>query len=368
MSNQPAIVYSNVWEDPELNRVSLQVQPGESVLSITSGGCNSLCLLLENPGRVVSIDFNPAQCYLLEFKKAAVTELEYDDFIEVLGVPFFRKPSPKPPEERLRLYERLKKHLSPAARDWWDANQAIITSGIFMCGKVEAFFALYRKLLGWLYDFREMEKLFEYPTLEEQRQAYKALKKRRWRFLNRILLNKTVLSLVKGAHSFAQVEDPNLSENLNKKIDRAMGAFYNPENYFMALMLLGGHHSPEFMSPYLLKRNWPTLKANIGKIEVFRGILTDVLKTYGPGSFDKLNLSNIFEWMTNDIFNGVIREAIALARPKARMAWRYTLARPRELDAENSRRLIREPELSEKLFRQDRAFIYESFHAFHLVD
>jgi S-adenosylmethionine:diacylglycerol 3-amino-3-carboxypropyl transferase len=48
------------------------------------------------------------------------------------------------------------------------------------------------------------------------------------------------------------------------------------------------------------------------------------------------------------------------------MAWRYTFARPRELDAQNLEKLVYEPELSKQLFEQDRAFIYESFHAYHL--
>jgi len=75
MGNKPAVVYSNVWEDPELNRQALQVKPGQSVLSITSGGCNSLCLLLEDPSWVVSIDLNPAQLAMLELKRAAMAGL-----------------------------------------------------------------------------------------------------------------------------------------------------------------------------------------------------------------------------------------------------------------------------------------------------
>ncbi|MFZ2959514.1 MAG: DUF3419 family protein [Candidatus Ozemobacteraceae bacterium] len=365
--SKPAIVYSNVWEDPELNRRSLQVKPGDSVISITSGGCNSLCLLLEDPSRVVSIDFNPAQIYLLEYKKGAIIELEYQDFLHALGVEFYGKPLRKPKEERFELYQRFRKHLSPAAQAFWDENRETIISGVFMSGKVEHFFAFYRKLLGWLYDFSDIEKVFKFPNLEEQTAYYRGFNRKRWRVLNRVLLNKTVLSLVKGSHSFAQVEDPDLSENLNRKINRAMCRFYNPDNFFMSLMLLGKHFKPESMSPYLLEANFPKLKANIGRLEVFQGILTDVLKTYGPASFDKLNLSNIFEWMDNPFFNGVIREAIALSRPGARLAWRYTLARPRDLDAENLSRLAYEPELSRELFDMDRAFIYESFHVYQLV-
>lgn len=367
MANAPSVVYSNVWEDPELNRGSLHVKPGDHVLSITSGGCNSLCLLLENPAKVVTIDLNPAQLAMVEFKRAAIMELDYEDFLESMGTPFFQQPSRHPPAYRVELYRKIRKHMPPYAQEFWDANHPIIERGIFYCGKVEAFFTLYRRILGWLYDFSTIEPLFHQPDLAAQAAYYKQFRKKRWRFLNSCLLNKFVLSLVKGAHSFAQVEDPDLSQNLNRKIDRAMATFYNPDNYFMALMLLGAHFSRKAMSPYLLEENFPVMKRNIDRLEIFMGTVGDCLKKWGSQSFDKFNLSNIFEWMDHEFFNGVIREVLALARPGARMCWRYTLARPRQLDAENTRRLVSEPELAARLFAQDRSFIYESFHVYHLA-
>lgn len=362
------IVYSNVWEDPELNRQALQVKPGESVLSITSGGCNSLCLLLENPGRVVSIDLNPAQLAVLEFKRAAIMELEYEDFLEALGVPFYGKRSTKPPAYRSGLYQKIRERMPDYARDFWDDNDEIIRRGIFWSGKVEAFFTFYMWLLKRLYRFADIEALFQCRNLAEQRECYRRLNKKRWRFLNGILLNHTVLSLVKGRHSFAQVEDKQLSKNLSRKIDRGMTNFFNPDNYFMALMFLGGHFSRDAMAPYLLEANFPLMKKNIGNLEIYLGTCGDVLGKYGRGAFHKLNLSNIFEWMDNEFFNGVMREVIDLCAPGGRLCYRYTLAKPRQLDARNLERLVLEPEESERLFKIDRSFIYESFHVFHLAD
>lgn len=362
-----AVVYSNVWEDPELNRQALLVKPGESVLSITSGGCNSLCLLLEDPSRVVSIDLNPAQLSMLEFKRAAIMELDYEDFLESLGVPFYKTPLRHEPEYRIRLYEKIKKLMPDYARDFWDQNLDLIRKGIFWCGKVEAFFDFYMKILKFLYDFPVLEKLFLCPDLKTQRQMYREMNKRKWRFLNSCLLNHTVLSLVKGRHSFAMVEDRDLSKNLSRKIDRGMTNFFNPENYFMCLMFLGGHRSRKFMSPYLLEENFPKMKKNIGCLEIYLGTVNDVLNKYGKASFDKQNLSNIFEWMDHEFFNGVIDDVVALSRPGGRLCYRYTLAKPRLLNDRNRERLVSEPELAERLFNIDRSFIYESFHVFHLA-
>lgn len=363
---KPAVVYSNVWEDPELNRLSLKVEPGQNVLSITSGGCNSLCLLLDDPKKLISIDLNPAQLAMLDLKRAAIMELDYDDFIEVLGVPFFRKPSNKPAEYRIELYNRIKKHMPKYAVEFWDENQQIIKNGVMMCGKVEKFFAFYRKILKWLYGEEEILKLFQAKNLEEQQEAYRNFRKKRWNALHRILLNRKILSFVKGAHSFAMVDFEDFAGNLNRKRTLGLTRFYNPDNYFMSLMLLGGHYHDKGMSPYLLRENYPKLQKNIGALEIYKGTIGEVLAKDGPATYDRFNLSNIFEWMTNEQFNSIMREVIDLARPDSRMAWRYTFARPRELDAENLDRLEYEPELSDKLFKQDRAFIYESFHVYHL--
>ena len=70
--------YSTVWEDERIIEDGLRPKPGETVLSITSGGDFSLQLLLHDV-TVHSIDFNPRQTYLLDFKRAAAVELDHDE-------------------------------------------------------------------------------------------------------------------------------------------------------------------------------------------------------------------------------------------------------------------------------------------------
>lgn len=363
-----AIVYSNVWEDPELNRRSLMIKPDDSVLSITSGGCNSLNLLVEGPQKVVSIDGNPTQNYLLEYKIAAVKSFGYDDFLEALGVEFYNRPSKYSPEYRLELYDKLRHLLSAEAKNFWDDNRDIIKSGLIMCGKVEKFFKIYRKILMFLYGskYPAIEKIFFCPDVGIQRKIYDNIDFGRWHFLNWLFLNRSILSLVKGAHSFRHVDEKEFDKNLNRKVDRAMRNIDNRTNYFFSLILLGKFLSPKCLPPYLLKENFDKLKNNIDKIEVFHGISTDVLKKFGPDSFNKFNMSNIFEWMEDDLFNNVMREFIDLAKPGSRLCYRYTLARPRNLDEKNSKILISEPELAAELFAIDRSFMYESFHVYRI--
>lgn len=50
----------------------LKINKRDTVLTLSSGGCNSLNLLLHGAGHVVSVDCNPAQSALLELKAAAI--------------------------------------------------------------------------------------------------------------------------------------------------------------------------------------------------------------------------------------------------------------------------------------------------------
>ena len=50
----------------------LKINNDDTVLTLTSGGCNSLNLLLHGAGHVVSVDCNPAQSALLELKATGI--------------------------------------------------------------------------------------------------------------------------------------------------------------------------------------------------------------------------------------------------------------------------------------------------------
>jgi len=36
------LLFAQCWEDPRLDAAALRVEPGQTVLSVTSGGCNTL--------------------------------------------------------------------------------------------------------------------------------------------------------------------------------------------------------------------------------------------------------------------------------------------------------------------------------------
>jgi len=80
-----APTYTNCWEDADLLVSRLGDIRGRRVLSIGSGGENSLSLLCREPGLLVVVDKSPAQLFLFELKKVALKALERPDFLAFLG-------------------------------------------------------------------------------------------------------------------------------------------------------------------------------------------------------------------------------------------------------------------------------------------
>ena len=79
------IVFNMSWEDPEMDRRALNVGPGDTVISISSAGCNPLNFLCQSPQKLITIDGNPAQNALVELKLAAIGTLDHSAFFDIFA-------------------------------------------------------------------------------------------------------------------------------------------------------------------------------------------------------------------------------------------------------------------------------------------
>lgn len=69
------LVYTQIWEDPEADMAALQLKPGSSIVTISSGGCNALSYLAAKPAHVYAVDLNEAHLSLLKLKLAGLRAL-----------------------------------------------------------------------------------------------------------------------------------------------------------------------------------------------------------------------------------------------------------------------------------------------------
>src|SRR6187549_3028357 len=113
--HQNNLVYNTCWEDPRLDREVLELGPDDTVMVITSAGCNALDYLLDEPKHVYAVDMNPRQNALLELKLAGIRALDFDTFFSLFG------------RGRLAdccdMYQDvLRKALPPEYRPYWDRH------------------------------------------------------------------------------------------------------------------------------------------------------------------------------------------------------------------------------------------------------
>ena len=75
------LVYSQIWEDPEIDLEALAITPDSHVVAIASGGCNILSYLIADPRQVTALDLSGAHVALTKLKLSAAARVpNWHDF------------------------------------------------------------------------------------------------------------------------------------------------------------------------------------------------------------------------------------------------------------------------------------------------
>lgn len=194
------ILYANCWEDPEIDRKAFGIKPEDVVFSITSGGCNVLTFLLDNPQKIISLDLNPHQNYMLELKMSAFKNLNYYELLGFMGV----KHSVKRDQE----YKRLRDDISDQSRVFWDSQAGYIEKGIINCGRFERYMRLLGKTINILFKRKLINKFYQENDKRKKeilfRDEWKGII---WSIVKRVLLSRATMSLLFDKDFFKYLDD-----------------------------------------------------------------------------------------------------------------------------------------------------------------
>ena len=358
------IVFNMSWEDPEMDRHALRVGPGDTVISISSAGCNPLNFLCQNPDRLITIDGNPAQNAVVELKLAAIATLDHATFFDIFAA--------RDPGVICRVYRpKLRKLLSERSREFWDENLWMVRRGLYNYGKMGIAARIVRFLLPRI-GFRrtQIEEFFELQTLEEQQAFYRKyiepclwgplvqwLCESRW-FMFLCGVHPRQLELVDGRHG--------IYDYIRERIEYVLTKVPIYDNYFLSVTATGRFRGKR-VSPYLLEENFDTLRRNLDRVTVVNGWLGPYLDSQPAGSISKFNLLDIFDWMTPEMFQGTLASVLRAATPGARLIYRsgsYEMPPPESI----RRRLQPHAELAAELFARDRSATYGSFYVFSVKE
>ncbi|CAI7858224.1 unnamed protein product [Closterium sp. NIES-54] len=157
----PTFLYSLSWEDPREDDKVLDINPSDTILTLTSGGCNALDLVLQGAGKVVGVDINPAQSYLLELKRAAILRLPFEDVWKMFGEGVH--------ENFPELLEReLVPFLSQGATNFWRWKKYYFRNGIYFHGGMGRLIRAVRVLAKLTRMEKWIDNLVNAPSVETQ--------------------------------------------------------------------------------------------------------------------------------------------------------------------------------------------------------
>lgn len=350
-------MFTQSWEDPACDLAALQPQPGETILAITSGADNVLGFLLADPRRIIAVDLNPAQTYLLELKQAAFRRLAHGEMLVFLGV--------RPGRDQLFLYDRMRDDLSPEARAFWDRRKDWLGKSLLNRGGFEHYYALLRRMLHLAIGRRRIERLFTL-SLEEQRSFYEEeWNTFGWRAMIRVGCSKYMLGKRLDPSWFAHAEISSFGAHFAHLGEHVVAQLPARPNYFLAQILLGHYLDETTVPDYLRRENFEIIRDRLNRIQAVTADIGDALGALPPRSIDCFALSNVFEYSPPDLFDRSMKAVVSAARPAARFSLRNLLA-PRRLASYPD--FVVDANLSRRLRAADRGFIYSHFEAARLEE
>lgn len=344
--------YAQVWEDADILVEALNVAQGGRCLSISSAGDNALALLAAGADHVVALDLNPAQLACLALRVAAYRELTHAELLELMGS--------RPSTRRRELYRRCRPLLEKSDQAFWDLRGVEIDSGIGGAGKFERYFALFRdRIMPLVHSRRTIERLLQGGNAVTRERFYaERWNTWRWRLLFKVFFSRFVMGRMGRDPSFFRYVEGSVAEHILQHTNYALTELDPAENPYLNWILTGTHGAA---LPYALReQHFDAIRDRIDSIEWHLMSIEDYLERNPATRFDAFNLSDIFEYMSVENYEGLLRRLLAAANPSARLAYWNMLA-PRRRPESMAAQLRSLDALAESLYAQDKAFFYMDF-------
>lgn len=368
-----SLVYNTCWEDPAVDRRALRLTRDDVVLVITSAGCNALDYALLAPRKIHAVDANPRQNALLELKLAGVRALDFDDFFRLFGEGFH-------PDVQGLYERRLRAHLSPFAREYWDRNHAWFASqrGSFyfhgLSGLVACGFKAYLAVRPYLASC--IRALFGAGSLDEQREIYAQNVAplmwgpgMRWALSRQLTLS--LLGVPRPQRREMEAEHAGgVAAYVRDSVEYVLCQLPLATNYFWRLYL-NGRYARSCCPEYLKADNFARLKGGLAdRIEPHTTTVTEFLRG-ATEPISKFILLDHMDWMASHAPEALAEEWHEIFRhatPAARLIFRSAHRRPRYLQAVRiggvslMDRLAFHEQIAQELSREDRVHTYAGFH------
>ena len=305
---------------------------------------------------MTAVDLNPTQTALLHLKVAGIKNLFYDEFITLIGARTGRS--------RWSLYEFIREDLPDDARTYWDKNRPVIESGILAAGKLEQYFESLRKqvvvpyvsskaLQGYLSCSRQSEQSGLFRSAFSSSEFRHAFEQQTTR--------ETISESGRDPTQFKFVEIENTGAFFFERFKEVGLSLPPRSNFYYEYFLTSHYRDLSVGPPYLRQENFLKLRNLLPRLEIVTAGIDECIRAKPHGHFSQANLSDIFEYLSEDETHGLMKVLAENMREGGHLAyWNHLVPRQRP---ESLKSLLNpNPQLAQDLYARDRFFSYRAFH------
>ncbi|MEL6519564.1 MAG: DUF3419 family protein [Pseudomonadota bacterium] len=345
------IRYAQLWEDADVLCAGLGDCAGGTLVSICSAGDNALAMLTLDPAKVVVVDLSPAQLACLHLRIGAYRALDHAEFLELTGS--------RPSTRREALLARSLDAAEPKIRAFWEELvPEVAAHGIGGVGKFERYFRIFRtKLLPWVHSRKTIEDIFV-PRTPADREAFftNRFDTFRWRLLLNIFFSRFVMGRFGRDKAFFDHVEGSPAQHVARRV-RFAGVDTDPsQNPYLHWIMMGTHG--EALPMAWRAAHYDTIRDRLDRLEIRPGSLETFVSTGEKAN--GFNLSDIFEYMSPDMFEQVYSSILAASAPGARLVY-WNMMAPRRVPAKFAAQVQTLTDLEKRLKAQDKAFFYSDF-------
>jgi S-adenosylmethionine-diacylglycerol 3-amino-3-carboxypropyl transferase len=351
------IVYSQVWEDPEIASDGLHLGPNDDLVSLTSAGDNVMAMSLRRPRSITAIDFSAAQNALFQLKLAALRALSWAEYVSFLGA--------RPSFNRVSTYrDKVRRELPDDARGYFDTQEPLIARGVIHGGRFQRYLSTFRNaILPLVHGRAVVEELMTIDDRATRERYYREVwDNRRWRALFTFFFSKAVMArLGRDPAFFTYVDKKQIGARFLERARWAITETTPRDNHYLQYALLGRYPDLERGPIYLRESNFLTLRETTANVTIVRGDLESHLATLAAGSVSAFYLSDLFEWVSAEHHETMLKSIVRVSRPGARLVY-WNLLVPRRRPDSLAGVLDSHDDEARALFARDQAFVYSDFH------
>lgn len=345
------IRYAQLWEDADVLTAALGDCTGGTLVSICSAGDNALAMLTLDPKKVVVVDLSPAQIACLKLRIGAFHNLTYPEFIALMGA--------RPSASRKALLEKALTGLDEATRAFWeDLSDDVALYGAGGVGKFERYFRVFRtRLLPLVHSAKTLDDIFVSRSVGERQRFYETrFNTWRWRLLLNMFFSRFVMGRMGRDKAFFDHVEGSPTQHVARRIHHAAVDTDPAQNPYLHWIIKGTHG--EALPMTWRETHFDTIKSRLDRIDIRPGSLEAFVSTGEKA--DGFNLSDIFEYMSPDVFAQVYGSIVKATAPGGRLVY-WNMMAPRRVPPAFAGNVTTLTAVEGTLKKIDKAFFYSDF-------